>query len=49
MDEISFLLKRFRLNEKVYPLKNFVAVDDVVPGCPMAEEKFIQILEEYLR
>jgi len=47
--EITFLLKRFRLNEKVYPLKNFVAVDDVVPGCPMVEEKFIQILEKYMR
>jgi len=47
--EITFLLKRFRLNEKVYPLKNFVAVDDVVPGCPMVEEKFIQMLEKYMR
>jgi sulfhydrogenase subunit delta len=49
MNEISFLLKKFRLNEKVYPLKNFVAVDDVVPGCPMIEEKFIQTMERYMR
>jgi len=47
-EEIAFLLKKFRLNEKVYPLKNFVAVDEIVPGCPMVEDKFIQTLEKYM-
>lgn len=47
--EIAFLLKKFKLNDKVLPLKSFVAVDDIVTGCPMAEEKFIQVLEKYMR
>jgi len=47
--EINFLVKKFKLNDKILPVKSFVAVDDIVTGCPMAEENFIRVLEKYMR
>jgi NAD-reducing hydrogenase small subunit len=47
--EIDFLLKRFNMNEKVLPISEFVKVDDVVPGCPMIEENFVEVLTKYLK
>jgi NAD-reducing hydrogenase small subunit len=47
--EIDFLLKRFDMNEKVLPISEFVKVDDVVPGCPMIEENFVEVLTKYLK
>jgi len=47
--EIDFLLKRFGHNEKVLPISEFVKVDDVVPGCPMIEENFVEVLAKYLK
>ncbi len=46
--EIDFLVKKFKLNEKILPLKSFVAVDEIVAGCPMDEEKFTRLLEKYM-
>ena len=36
--EIEFLLKSFKQSDKVRTIKDVVAVDDEVPGCPMEEE-----------
>ncbi len=47
--EISLVLERFHHREKVLPLKEVIRVDDIVPGCPMLEEVFLQILDKYLK
>lgn len=47
--EISFILERFKHREKVSPLKDIIFVDDTVPGCPMSEDVFLQMLQKYLK
>jgi sulfhydrogenase subunit delta len=46
--EISFLLKRFKQSDRVRAIKEIVTVDAEVPGCPMEEDKFMEVLEKYL-
>lgn len=46
--EISFLIERFKLAEKVVPLEKIVRVDYRVPGCPMSEKGFLDTLQEIL-
>jgi len=46
--EIEELIKKFRLSKKVYKLEDLVKVDEKVPGCPMSEEKFLQVLNKLL-
>jgi|SRR3989344_2533825 len=48
-EEIEFLIKRFHLAKKVRTVQDVVKVDDKVPGCPMNEETFLQILDKYLK
>ncbi|MBI2133405.1 hypothetical protein HYU11_01845 [Candidatus Woesearchaeota archaeon] len=45
---IKMLVDRFRLAEKVLSVKDVVKVDDFVPGCPMSEPKFMEVLKKYL-
>ncbi len=47
--EIKFLLDRFKHTGKVYSLKELVKVDYEVPGCPMEEDKFLEILDRCLK
>jgi len=47
--EISFLLKRFKQAEKVRMVKEVVQIDDEVPGCPMEENVFLNVLDKYLK
>ena len=47
--EIAFILQRFQHREKVLPIKEVIKVDDAVPGCPMVESIFLQILDKYLK
>ena len=48
-DEISFILQRFKHTDKVYALKDIVKVDYEVPGCPMEEDKFLEVLNKCLK
>jgi coenzyme F420-reducing hydrogenase gamma subunit len=48
-EEIKFLIKRFKQSEKVRTVKDIVAIDDEVQGCPMAEDAFLSILDKYLK
>ncbi len=41
-------LEKFAFLEKCMPVKEVVKMDDEVPGCPMDEKKFIEVLEKYL-
>ena len=47
--EIKFLLERFNHTDKVYSLKELVKVDYEVPGCPMEEAKFLEVLDKCLK
>lgn len=44
--EIEPLIKKFRMHKKVYRLDELVRVDYKVPGCPMQEDKFFEVLEK---
>ncbi|OGI12396.1 hypothetical protein A3K64_01025 [Candidatus Micrarchaeota archaeon RBG_16_36_9] len=47
--EIKMILDNFGHRDKVSQLDEIVEVDDNVPGCPMDEGKFLQILNKYLK
>jgi coenzyme F420-reducing hydrogenase gamma subunit len=47
--EIKMVLDNFGHRDKVSPLNEIVNVDDSVPGCPMDENKFLEILNKYLK
>ncbi len=47
--EIEYILLRFNYNDKVKKLSDIVGVDDIVPGCPMDENIFLNILNKYLK
>lgn len=48
LEEIKPILERFKYKEKVLKLSDVVKVDQVVPGCPMDEKVFLQIMNKYL-
>jgi coenzyme F420-reducing hydrogenase gamma subunit len=49
LKEIKNILDSFGHRKKVLPLKEFVKVDAIVEGCPMIEERFIDVLNKYLK
>lgn len=46
--EIQFLLDRFNHLPMVQAPPEVVKIDDFVPGCPMIEAKFVEVLNKYL-
>jgi sulfhydrogenase subunit delta len=46
--KIEPFLKKWDLYKDVLPLEKVVKVDDRVDGCPMIEQKFLQVLDRYL-
>lgn len=44
LQEIQFLVDRFRMNPKVMKLADVVKVDYEVPGCPMSPDDFLKKL-----
>ncbi len=46
---IDFLLEKFNYGEKVRKLEEIVKVDAKVPGCPMNEQKFIELVEQMFK
>lgn len=47
--EIKIVLDEFGHRDKVSALNKIVKVDDYVPGCPMDENKFLEVLNKYLK
>ncbi|OGG03561.1 hypothetical protein A2W14_03195 [Candidatus Gottesmanbacteria bacterium RBG_16_37_8] len=47
--EIAEILIRFQYKEKVLKVSDIVKVDDNVPGCPMNEAVFLQVINKYLK
>lgn len=43
--EIQFIIDRFSYREKAEPLKAVIKVDYEVPGCPMDEAKFLELMK----
>lgn len=48
MAEIKDELAQYDYLPKCLALKDVVKVDDEIPGCPIIEEKFIEVFEKYL-
>ncbi len=49
LKEIKPILDKFKYKEKVQKLSEIVRVDDNVPGCPMNEKTFLNIMKEHLK
>ena len=47
--EIKIVLDKFGHRDKVSALNEIVKVDDNVPGCPMDENKFLELLNKYFK
>lgn len=47
--EVQFLVERFHQLPKVLSVKEVVKVDMEVPGCPMIDEKFLEVLDSLLK
>ena len=47
--KIAYYLKQFNYSKNVQKVADFVKVDDQVNGCPMDPDKFIEILNKYLK
>ncbi|MFH8132338.1 MAG: hypothetical protein QW321_01895 [Candidatus Aenigmatarchaeota archaeon] len=48
-NEIKEIVKKFGQREKVLAIKEVVKADEEVPGCPMQEEKFLEVVENLLK
>lgn len=48
-EEIKNILIRFQYADKVKRLSEVVTVDDQVPGCPMDENIFLNVVNKYLK
>ncbi|MEM5790918.1 MAG: hypothetical protein QXP77_02640 [Candidatus Aenigmatarchaeota archaeon] len=48
-EEIKEILKKFGHREKVLAVKEIVKADEEVPGCPIQEEKFVEVMEKLLK
>lgn len=48
LKEIEGHLEKYNFLPKALALKDVVAVDDSISGCPIDEEKFIEVFEKYL-
>ncbi|MCR4263550.1 MAG: hypothetical protein NUV98_02415, partial [Candidatus Roizmanbacteria bacterium] len=46
--EIQYLVDRFSHLPRVEPLSKFVKVDEVVPGCPMDEKIFLDLVNKQI-
>ncbi|MFA5136205.1 MAG: hypothetical protein WC489_02335 [Patescibacteria group bacterium] len=47
-EEIRQVLEKFKYKEKVLKLADIVTVDASIPGCPMNETMFLEIMEKFL-
>ncbi|MFH0970467.1 MAG: hypothetical protein V1776_03340 [Candidatus Diapherotrites archaeon] len=49
LKEIEFLIEKFHQAKKVRTIGEIVKVDDHVPGCPMSETAFLDVLNKTLK
>jgi coenzyme F420-reducing hydrogenase gamma subunit len=48
MEQIAPILEKFRYKDKVKKLADIVTVDSTVPGCPMNEKLFVDLINKFL-
>ncbi|MCL4378707.1 MAG: hypothetical protein M1409_10110, partial [Actinobacteria bacterium] len=48
-ERIQWYMSNFNYSEKVRKLSDVIKVDDMVPGCPMNVNTFLEILNKYLK
>jgi len=48
LDEIKDDLKKFNFLPRCLSIKEVVKVDDEITGCPMNEQRFIEVFEKYI-
>ena len=48
-ERINWYMKNFDYSQKVRKLDEVIKVDDMVPGCPMNAQTFMEILTKYLK
>jgi sulfhydrogenase subunit delta len=48
-EQIEPLIKKLNQLKKIKPIKEFVKVDDKIPGCPVNEKLFIKKMGGYLK
>jgi len=46
--EVAALVEKLNQIETVSPIKEFVKIDDEIPGCPIDQKLFIEKMESYL-
>lgn len=46
---IKPILEKFHYSDKVQKLSDIVKVDHQIPGCPMDEQKFINLINQFLQ
>ena len=46
--EIKAILEKFKYKDKVLKLADVVKVDAAIPGCPMNERLFLEIMKKFL-
>jgi len=49
LEEIKAIMERFSYNDKVQKLSDLVTVDHSVPGCPMDEQKFLNLINQLIK
>jgi coenzyme F420-reducing hydrogenase gamma subunit len=49
MKEIQPILEKFDYRKRVAAVKELVKADESVPGCPMQEVKFVEVMEKYVK
>lgn len=47
--DIKKILIRFQYSDNVKKLSDVVMIDEMVPGCPMDENRFLAVLNKYLK
>jgi coenzyme F420-reducing hydrogenase gamma subunit len=46
--EIQFIVDKIGMSEKVLSIPQIITVEDMVVGCPMDENRFLEVLNKYL-
>jgi len=49
LNEIKPILEKFKYSDKVQKLSDLVTVDYQVPGCPMNEQKFLELINQLIQ
>lgn len=49
VEEINPILAKFNYSDRVKKISEVVAVDNIIPGCPMDEKNFLETIDKYFK